>query len=202
MHNPRRRILFLALGALVAAWMLAWGGYHLATESRMTSEKMAAYLRAHRLSEFEGKSRRTHLEKLARNLNALTMEERRKVRLDREWARWFNEMNDEEKIWFIEETMPSGFRQMLSSFEKLPDEKRRKAVDEAMKRLKSVRDGDLPPERIDRDGAVLNDELRQKVVTTGLQTFYSQSSAQTKAELAPVLEELQRMMESGLVFRR
>jgi hypothetical protein len=113
-------------------------------------------------------------------------------------------MTEDEKGQFIDATMPTGFKQMLTAFEQLTEEQRHKAVDGAVRRLKQDQ------ARLGADGGTaggtngpppLSKELETKVRTIGLQSFYSQSSAETKAELAPVLEELQRVMESGRPLR-
>jgi hypothetical protein len=95
---------------------------------------------------------------------------------------------------------------MLASFEQLPEDRRRKSVDDAMKRLKEAQaqagaDGEAAPEAESNAPPALSRDLQDKIAKIGLKTFYSESSAQTKAELAPMLEELQRMMESGRMFR-
>ena len=100
--------------------------------------------------------------------------------------------------------MPTGFKQMLTAFEDMPADKRQRVVDQAVKQMKAAQDklaagGQLPPPS--PNGLALSPELQEKVTKIGLQSFYSQSSAQTKAELAPLLEEMQRLMESGRMMR-
>ncbi len=172
----------------------------------MTAEKVQAYAESVDISKLHGGARTKAIRELADKLNALSLEERRKARLERQAWSWFDRMTEEEKAGFIEATMPTGFKQMLTSFEQLPEEKRRKAIDDALRRLREARDRSGAGAGRGRRGGtnsppVLSQELDAKVRTIGLKTFYSQSSAQTKAELAPVLEELQRVMESGRAFR-
>jgi hypothetical protein len=102
--------------------------------------------------------------------------------------------------------MPTGFKQMIAAFEEQPEEKRRRTIDESLKRLREANAQALPGgatggrEGTNR-GSTLSPELEAKVRTIGLKSFYSQSSAQTKAELAPLLEEMQKAMESGRMMR-
>lgn len=206
--NQRFRPFFLAVTALVVTWLVVWGGFSIARSLKPTSEKVLAFLRSTDLSQLTGEKRARAIADLVRKLNALELEERRRARMDREFGRWFAAMTDDEKAKFIEATMPTGIKQMIASFEKLPEEKRRRTIDDAFRRLREDRERmarepgrafapaggtNRPPE--------LSEELQQKVTTVGLQAFYGSSSAQTKAELAPLLEELQRAMESGRAFR-
>lgn len=206
MSSQRWRPVFWSGVAICAIWLVALAGYRIAKNGKMTAEKVKAYAEAVDISKLKGEARARAIRELADRLNALTLEERRRARLDRTAWTWFDRMT-EEKAGFIEATMPTGFKQMLTSFEQLPEEKRRKTIDDALRRLRDSRDqagiGAGGGRRIGTNSPpVLSEELQAKVRTIGLKSFYSQSSAQTKAELAPVLEELQRVMESGRPFRQ
>ena len=206
MISQRWKPVCLSVLAVVAIWMIALAGYTIARNRKMTAEKVRAYAASVDLSKLSGDARADALKRLADMLNALSMEERRKARLDRLTWNWFSAMTEEEKAAFVEATMPTGFKQMISAFEELPDDKRKQTIDDALRRL---RDGGGRPGFGPRAGnsqgtnspPVISKELQAQIQTIGLKTFYSQSSAQTRAELAPVLEEMQRVMESGRPFR-
>ena len=164
---------------------------------------MRAYVESVNLGKLSGAARAQAIRDLEAMLNKLSYEERQRLRIERTANNWFEQMTEAEKGQFIEATMPTGFKQMITAFEELPEDKRKRTVDGALKRLREQRErmasGQGDGQRT--NGPPISPELEAKVRTIGLKSFYGESSAQTKAELAPLLEELQRSMESGRAFR-
>src|SRR5215470_14587436 len=138
MTNRRWRPVILCAIGVIVIWAVALTGYRIAKNSRMTAEKLQAYMQGIDLAKLTGEARAKAIRGLADRLNAMSMEERRRARLGRLPWEWFDQMTEEEKAGFIDATMPTGFKQMLTSFEELPDDKRKRAIDDAMRQLKEA----------------------------------------------------------------
>jgi hypothetical protein len=202
--NRRTRTWMFALAALAGVWLAAWAGYSIAQSRKITADKVKATLAATDLNRVPTADRTKVLAELARQLNALPFEERRDARLNGEWDRLFAAMSEEERRAFLEATMPTGMKKMISHFEQLPEATRKKTVDDAMRRLREAeRTGAVEsgPDGRGRPGVELAPETRQRMVTVGLDTFFKESSSQTQAEVLPLLEEMQRSMQRGRVLR-
>ncbi len=205
--SPRRRSSIFAIAAICLVWLIAIGGYAAFKNSCMTAQKLRAYIERTNLDRLQADARAKALRDLADKINALSPEERQQARRARLWDEWFKKMSENEKSAFLESTLPSGFKQMMASFETMTPEKRQKAIDNATKRLKDLRDN--PPEDKALAGLpgdtnappVLSEDLQKQVAMIGMKSVYSSGSAQTKAELAPLLEELQKNLESGRLLR-
>jgi hypothetical protein len=204
MLSQRKRALLFAGAAVLLAWALALAGYSLAKGSKMTAEKVRAYAESVDLSKLSPAERARAIDRFAAKLNALPYEERQQARFDRLGMKWFSQMTEAERGEFVDKTLPTGFKQMIASFEQMPDAKRREAIDRALRDVRQARQqagaADFPPGPNGRPTAPppeLTPEMQEQIKQIGLRTYFAEASAQTKAELAPLLEELQRMMEGG-----
>ena len=198
--SPRYKILIYGAVSFLAVWVVAFGVYQYAASRKVTVDKVRSFAQSTDLSRLSAAERAKAIARLAAMLNALSYDERREARMGRLWENWFAQMTDAERAQFIELTMPTGFKQTITAFEKMPEERRQRAISEALRGLREAqaqmnKSGGAPP--ASTNAPVLSEDLQKQIATIGLKTFYSDSSAQTKAELAPVLEEMQRMMESG-----
>ncbi len=203
MFNRRYRFVVWAVASIVGIWLVAAAGHWFLEHRKVTADRVRAYVNSLDFSQLTGDARVKALKDLEDMLNALSYEERQKLRNDKLMKDWFANMTDEEKAQFIESTMPTGFKQMIGALEQMPEDKRKAMIDIAMNNLRAqnaARSGN--PALAGTNGPPpISPELEAKICTIGLNSFYSQSSAQTKAELAPLLEEMQRNMESGRMLR-
>jgi hypothetical protein len=202
--NQRSRPVFIAVVLVVFIALGACAAYVYYQSVAMTPEKLGDYVRSVDLTKLSGGDRSRAIGKLAEKVNALSVEDRRRWRREGSWRSWFTEMTEEERGQFIDATLPVGFKQVINTFEDLPEATRKQSIDEAMKHLQETHQLPMnrePGQAMDAYGTngppPLSPQLEKKVLAIGLKTFYSESTAQTKAELAPLLEELQHQMEAG-----
>jgi len=201
MLSLRQRFLLWAVASIAGIWLLAMAGHWYFESLKVTADKVRVYVESVNFGQLTGEARAKALNDLEVKLNALSYEERQRFRAERLATNWFAQMTDGEKAQFIEATLPTGFKQMINAFEQLSDDKRRRMIDDAIKGLRAASNR-AAPQGNPTGPPPVSPELEAKIRTLGLKAFYSQSSAETKAELAPLLEELQRLMESGRILRR
>lgn len=197
--NRRLRSVLYAALAVLAIWLATMTGYMISRNSKMTAEKVREYVNSVDLSRLSAAERVRAIQALADRINALSPGDRQRWRLEAGWRQWFAKMTEAERGKFIEATLPTGFKQMINAFAEMPEAQRKGLIDEALKDLRShpshARRG--PADYGTNGPPPISPELEQKVRVVGLKSFYSDSSAQTKAELAPLIEELQNQLNSG-----
>jgi hypothetical protein len=203
MVSHRWRPVWYCAFAVILTWSAALTGYVIAKNSTPTAEAIREWMQSLDFPRLSAAERANAIQKLTTKLNALPVDERRRAQLERVPRPWFEEMTDAEKRAFIKTTMPAGLTQMLAAFEQLPDDRRKRAIEDTLRRLRESQN------RLRMEGSAialtnlprLSSELQSKMRSEGWAELYKESPPQTQADLAPILEELQRVMESGRPLR-
>jgi hypothetical protein len=175
--------------ALVAVWVVAGGIIFWARSVKPTPEKVMQYLEAHPVSGASPQQEANVVEKVAAQLNQLTYEQRREVRMSKKLDAFFKSLTPDDRSRFLDLTLPTGFKQMMDSLNKMTHEKRQEFVDRALADMKKHQDDEIPPEQRQFDANA------EKIVNQGFKSFYSDASAETKMDMAPLIEQFQRNMQ-------
>jgi hypothetical protein len=177
------RLSWRAIAIFVTIWAVAglvilWS--HL---SRATPASITAYIGKNPIESLTPAKRAEVIDKVAAQLNKLNFDQRQELRKAKIDRNLFEEMTPEERKRFLDLTLPEGFRQLMIALNKMEPQRRKKIVQRALDDLEK----DRP------DGAPRIDQVEvQKMISQGVDTFYSEANADVKLDFAPVIEQLQR----------
>lgn len=187
-----RPVWIKAFLVVAAVWIIAGIAIWWAKSSKPTPEHIAAYVEKHPLEGKSPNDRAKTMEKVAGQLNALTYEERREVRLSRKLDEFFRQLNSNEQDRFLDLTLPNGFKQMMEALNKMDRVKRKDFVEKTISEMRKQEDAAMTDEARER---FQDDRHVQKIIDQGLKSFYSEASAETKMDIAPILEQMQRNLQ-------
>lgn len=193
------KALIVTLIALVAIWGAVAAVMNVTDKHTSTPEKVlnlmagAPWLQegAGELGEAE---RRKQMEATIAQMNLLDFDQRRQMREDGQDVsdRYFNSLSKEEKSYFLEQTVEQHFKSVMKAFNAMSPEDRRKAVERARADMKRNQGDQRGMERMQKEDA----QAFEKMVEKGLGAYYEEASAETKMDLAPLLEEMQQRLRS------
>lgn len=171
---------------LAGLWLIAGAVIFWARQTKPTPERLVAYLEANPIDG--AGSRDEKLQAIADQLNALTFEQRREVRMGKQLDLYFKKLQPQEQARFLDLTLPTGFKQMMESLNKMERPQRKRFVEKALRDME--RDRNFNGEN---DGNL--DTNARKMIEQGFKSFYSEATADTKMDVAPLIEQLQQNLQ-------
>ena len=172
---------------LALLWGVIGGAIWIVRKNRATPERIAEFIGANTLEGKAPADRAKLIEEVAKRVNSLEYEQRREMDKQRKLEKFWLALTAEEKGRYLDRVLPSGFKQMMESFNKMEPGKRRKMVQKAV--------DDLREHGGDRERRDANDPAFRKIIDQGLKSFYSDATIDAKMDALPFLEALEQTVK-------
>lgn len=181
-------ILKIAAGVVVL-WVVALTAIHGLHLLQPTSTSIGLWAQRQHLDSLSAQDRAGRVDALADKMNQLSFAERQKLFQNPGFQSFTQQMTNDEKLSLMDKTLSKGMAQLMDVFNRMKPEERRRIVAQALANMKQRdEDGQGP-----RPG--LNNPAMQKVIQTGFTSYLENASAQTKLDLAPLVEQMEVDMQ-------
>lgn len=196
----RRGVFIKAAAILVVVWACVWGLRSAAGSRKITAERVNREIAAASFADWsqenpaqnssEAARRESELRQIAQLVNRLDFQEREKNRDNRAGEAFFGKLSPDEKSLFIDLTIMESMGRFMESLDAMKPEQRKKFVE---KGLNDIREGRTEAEmaRADEMGV----DLLEKISQEGMRAYFEKSSADTKLDLAPLMEAINETMQ-------
>ena len=196
----RRAVIIRAVTILVLLWLGVWGIRAWASSKRVTAEMLEKEVLRANLEDWskqegdtdaaEAARREQEIRRIAGLVNRLDFRERQKNREDRSNEIFFGKLNPRERELFFDLTIRESMNTFMEALDSMSPEQRKKFVEQGLKEIQS---GKTEAEM--KKAKDLGDDLLTKASEQGMRAYFEKASADTKIDLAPLMEAMNETMQ-------
>ena len=196
----RGDVIIKAAIVLFLVWSGVWVVRAYAGSRKITADRVNREIAAGNFTDWsaeksppdaaEARRRDKELRNVASLVNGLDFQEREKNRNNRTGENFFRKLSPDEKGLFIDLTIMESMSRFMESIDAMKPEQRKKFVEQGLKEITEGRTGEEMA-RADALGADLLDKISQE----GMKAYFEKSSADTKLDLAPLMEAMNETMQ-------
>lgn len=196
----KTRVLIRGLAVCAVVWLAVVAAQRIFGGMKPSAEKLSALIEESQFDDWsqeesapdagEARRREETLREVAATVNQLDFKEREKIRERGSDRSFFRKLSKPEKILFFDLTYAESISRMMEALDGLPPEERKKFVSDALDEL----DGGMAREDMERLQE-LGDDLLEKAAREGFQVYLQEASAETKMDMAPLMEAMNEVMQ-------
>ena len=196
----RKQVIIKAAIILLLVWSGVWVIRSYAGSKKITADRVNREIAAANFADWsaeksppdtaEAQRRDKELRNIAVLVNGLDFQEREKNRNNRTGEKFFRNFSSAEKGLFIDLTIMESMGRFMESIDAMKPEQRKKFVEQGLKEITEGRTGEEMV-RADELGTDLLDKISQQ----GMKAYFEKSSADTKLDLAPLMEAMNETMQ-------
>lgn len=179
-------------------WILVFTVRSIAASKKITAERLQNEISELAFDDWsedsglssEAEEREKEIRRIAEMVNRLDFEERQKNRENQSAEDFFRKLDAREKNLFVDLTIVETMGRFMEALDQMPPEQRKEFV---QKGLSEIQEG-----RTEADMAraqEMDEDLLTKISEEGMRAYFNEASADTKLDLAPLMEAMNEVMQ-------
>jgi hypothetical protein len=192
----KKKPILIGLLVIATLWLAVWGVSGWASDRKATADRVAEMIEESNFDDWSSEmsdavdadGRRGRLEQIAEVFNRLDLRERERLQDSRAGLKLFQRLNPSERIYFLELTLTKSMERMMEAFDKMDPKERQRLVEKSLRDMEGQGGEDLV--RLKEE----DPEVIDRIVKEGLAAYYQNASAETKMDLAPLMDAFGEML--------
>lgn len=187
-----------SLVVLALIWALVFAVRSFASSKKITAERLDREVKKLAFADWSNnpgsgavaREREEEIRRIADMVNRLDFAERERNRQSRSGEDFFRKLSTTEKNLFIDLTIVESMSRFMEALDQMPEEQRKRFVEQGLKEIREGRTG----EEMER-AQEMDNNLLTKISEEGMRAYFDKASADTKLDLAPLMEAMNEVMQ-------